>query len=212
MNKFALLSSYAFALGTAALIPGPGMTGLMFKTLNQNSLKGFKMLAGLITGDLIFLGIALLGLNWIGTILNGIFSHVLIVICSLYLLYLAYTFWCMPALQAQTHAALKADSDYAGGLLLTLSNPKTISFYLALLPAILGTAPLELHLSLLIVFITLLTLLIAGSLYIAGAAQMQRWADQPFFQRILLKGTALIMVAFAFSMILHEIQPMFIRH
>ena len=212
MNEFALLSSYALALGAAALIPGPGMTGLMFKTLNQNSLKGFKMLAGLITGDLIFLSIALLGLGWIGAILNGVFSHVLIVICSLYLLYLAYTFWRMPVLQAQDNTSLKADSDYIDGLLLTLSNPKTISFYLALLPAILGTAPLEPHLLLLIVFITLLTLLIAGSLYIACAAQMQRWADHPLFQRILLKGTALIMTAFAFSMILHEIQPMLIRH
>ncbi|OTG79022.1 hypothetical protein B9T33_13745 [Acinetobacter sp. ANC 5054] len=212
MNEFALLSSYALALGAAALIPGPGMTGLMFKTLNQNSLKGFIMLAGLITGDLIFLGIALLGLNWIGTILNGVFNQVLIVICNIYLLYLAYTFWRIPALQAQDNTSLKADSDYVDGLLLTLSNPKTISFYLALLPAILGTAPLELHLLLLIVFITLLTLLIAGSLYIAGAAQMQRCTHHPFFQHILLKGTALIMIAFAFSMIFHKIQPMLMWH
>lgn len=212
MNESALLSSYAITLAAAALIPGPGMTGLMFKTLNQNSRKGFKMLAGLITGDLIFLSIALWGLSWIGTFFNGLFSHLLIAICSLYLLYLAYTLWRMPALQAHNSAQPESASDYVDGLLLTLSNPKTISFYLAMLPAILGTTQLELHLLLLIPAITLLTLLAAGSLYIAGAAQMQRWAHHPFIQRALLKGTALIMTAFAFSMIYPEIQPLLMRY
>ncbi len=55
MEHFTQLSTYIFTLFLAALLPGPGMTGLMFKTLSQGYQAGIVMLLGLMTADMIYL-------------------------------------------------------------------------------------------------------------------------------------------------------------
>lgn len=54
MQTFGPISTYIITLAIAALIPGPGMTGILFKTISKGPLQGLIMLLGLITGDLIF--------------------------------------------------------------------------------------------------------------------------------------------------------------
>ena len=49
----------------AATLPGPGMTGLMFKTLSQGYRAGVVMLSGLITGDILYLTVSIFLLGYL---------------------------------------------------------------------------------------------------------------------------------------------------
>jgi len=62
MSDAAQIIAYTAALGLAAVIPGPGMTALVARSVSGGAVTGFTMLAGLILGDLIYLSIAVFGL------------------------------------------------------------------------------------------------------------------------------------------------------
>lgn len=204
MNLLMLLGSYTFTLALAALIPGPGMTGLLFKTLSRGSSHSLKMLAGLVTGDILYLMLVLSGLSWLGHTLNSIFASGLILCACAYLLYLAYRFWNTALFFDMQGESSNRSSSYKEGLQITLANPKTISFYLALVPSILGTATLQPAVLSAVVLLTVVTLLAAGSLYIFSAVKMKDLLRSPSALRILLRGTALIMAGFACSGIFLE--------
>lgn len=206
MNSIALLSSYAITLATAALIPGPGMTGLMFKTLTKSTWHSLIMLMGLITGDLIFLLLAIFGIHWVNQLFAPEFISVLICVACLYLLYLAYCFWIANSTHSEPSPFVQPQhTDYLDGLLITLSNPKTISFYLALVPSIFGSTIIPTPMLLIILSMTILTLGAVGGLYIFSAIQMQQRIKQPQFQLFLRKFSALIMAGFALSLMSIEI-------
>ncbi len=130
--------AYAAALGVAAFIPGPGVAGLVGQSLGNGLRASLFFLAGLALGDLVYLTIAVAGL----AALAEIFSDALLVVKILggaYLIYLACLFWTSRGGLADLHAA-KARSGlraFFAGFTVTLGNPKTIVFYLALLPSVL---------------------------------------------------------------------------
>lgn len=167
MDVLTQIFTYSLTLALAAFLPGPGMTGLMFKTLSQGYWSGILMLLGLITGDIIFLSISIFFISYL-TQLSSNFSAYIVIISCFYLLFITYKFWMFNENLVQEQAVLdvnKTFSTYRDGLLITLSNPKTISFYLALVPAIFGLNSLQQY-SLLLIIITVITLSIIGSLYI----------------------------------------------
>ncbi len=98
----------------------------------------------------------------------------------------------------------KTFSTYRDGLLITLSNPKTISFYLALVPAIFGLNSLQQY-SLLLIIITVITLSIIGSLYIFFSWKIKKILKNIKIQRILLKSLSLMMSFLAVVMLYKEV-------
>ena len=136
MSGTVQIISYMTALGLAAAIPGPGMTALVARSISSGAITGFTMLAGLIIGDLIYLSVAIFGLEIIAHTYTSIFT-LINWSASLYLCVLALQFW-----SHQPHAVStdqkatgrELASAWFSGLTITLSNPKTIAFYLALLP------------------------------------------------------------------------------
>ena len=206
MNHFLDLIPYIITLSIAALIPGPGMLGLLFKTLTHHYKNALFMLLGLITGDLIYLTIALSGLSFISPYIDHRMSQILMMLACAYLFYIAWKLWHFQALSL--NAELPIDqankksttskkafrSDYFIGLAITLSNPKTITFYLALLPSIFGTSFL-LNRSFIVILSlsTVLTLALVGALYIFSAVKIKALFDRPKFQTYLMKAMAIAM-------------------
>lgn len=203
---------YIFTLGLAALIPGPGMTALLLKTLTSHYRNGLMMLLGLITGDLCYLMIALFGISTITNLFDGIFSLIFICCACVYLYYIAFKLW-------QTKADLLILSniknppnepklfflDYFNGLSLTLSNPKTITFYLALVPSIFGSSFVISYCSLMIMItLTIIILLLVGGLYIFSAIKMKRFLSTKSNQQRLFKAIALILASLATYMLLSK--------
>ena len=95
---------------------------------------------------------------------------------------------------------------YKDGLLITLSNPKTISFYLAFVPAIFGASSLK-EQTFYLIIITILILAIIGSLYIFFSWGLKKFLRNLKIQYALLKGLSLTMCILALSMIYREFTP-----
>lgn len=206
MDYATQVTTYIFTLALAAILPGPGMIGLMFKTLSQGQKNGLIMLLGLITGDLVFLLISIFLISSLTHIIPH-FSFYLIILSSLYLLYLAYNFWSFRGdLLENTNNINDTFFSYRDGLFITLSNPKTISFYLALVPAIFGTYSLKEY-TFSLISITVLTLAIIGSLYIFFSWSLKKILRNLKIQKGLLKSLSLIMFLLAFSMLYKEFMP-----
>ncbi|MES2742117.1 MAG: LysE family translocator [Pseudomonadota bacterium] len=192
--------AYASALGIAAAIPGPGMVALVARSLRGGFLQGFFVLFGLIVGDLIYLSVAIFGLEVIASNFNSVFTLVRWG-ASLYLLYLAWQFW------FATHSAIEVgqpvqakDLASAGlsGLTITLGNPKTIAFYLAILPLVIDLNTISLHVwGFVLVPLTILVLLVVGAAFILGSVGVRHLLASARAQMFIFRSAALIMVATA---------------
>lgn len=208
MDYLAQFTTYIFTLSLAAILPGPGMTGLIFKTLTQGYKNGVIMLIGLITGDLIFLLTSIFLLASLTQFIPN-FSLYLVLLSSMYLLYLAYSFWSFNGDLLQTQAKNTVNEtifSYRDGLFITLSNPKTISFYLAIVSAIFGVFSLK-EQTFSLIIITVLTLAIIGGLYVFFSLGLKKFLRNLKIQRALLKGLSLMMFILALSMIYREFMP-----
>lgn len=208
MQDVSQFSTYLFTLAIAALLPGPGMTGLMFKTFVQGYQSALLMLLGLITGDLLFLTSSIFLIDYIQRI-SPHFSFYIMLLCSFYLLYLSYQYWRFQddlfSEQPQNLSIQNSISAYQDGLLISLSNPKTISFYLALVPIIFGSQSLK-EKSFVLIGLTILTLLIVGSVYIFAALKIRKFLNHPQIQQLLLKGLACVMCFLACAMLYKELR------
>lgn len=192
--------AYATALAIAALIPGPGMTTLIARSVSGGAVTGFCVLSGLILGDLIYLSFAVFGLALIAEHLNTLFI-VIRWASALYLSYLAWQFWFAEhqSLDIQQKVR-KKDLISAGmsGLTITLGNPKTIAFYLALLPLVIQLDAITLQSwGLVLIPVTVLVLLSIGAVYIAGAIHIRRFLSQLQAQRLLFRSAAIMMLSAA---------------
>ncbi|MAU95369.1 MAG: lysine transporter LysE [Fulvimarina sp.] len=130
--------AYAAALGIAAFIPGPGVAGLVGQSLGNGLRAALFFLAGIALGDVVYLTVAVAGL----AALAELFAEALLVVKILggaYLVYLAVLFWRSEGGLARIEASRERSGRKAflAGFAVTLGNPKTIVFYLALLPSVL---------------------------------------------------------------------------
>lgn len=204
MISIADVSAYALALLVAAAVPGPGITALVARSAAQGSAAGAAMTFGLILGDLVFLTLAVFGLTLIASHFSTVFTLVRVFSVT-YLLYLAWQFWhatpnTMSA-EPVTRRTLMAAA--VSGLTITLSNPKPIAFYLALMPLVLDLHQVTTAIwAGVLVPVTVGVLVIVGSFYVIGASVLRRGLAKPRAQKWLNRGASLAMLGAAGSMLL----------
>ena len=132
---------YALAVAT----PGPGVAAIIARSL-AHGLKGAPaFIGGMMAGDLAWFAIAATGLAALAKTAATLFVAIKWAGVA-YLLYLAWKLWTAPASRVAVE-----DGDtkrhgwqaFLGGLALTLSNPKAILFFLALLPTVVDLASIN---------------------------------------------------------------------
>ncbi|MCF1743415.1 LysE family translocator [Paradevosia shaoguanensis] len=140
MDFFTLLT-FTVAYAIAVLVPGPGVAAVVARALGGGFRAALPMVLGILVGDLVYLVFAVFGLATIAHYFNAVFEIVRIA-GALYLLYIAWTFWTAKpgSEQIGPRAEEHWSRTFLSGFSLTLGNPKTIVFYLALLPTVI---PLE---------------------------------------------------------------------
>lgn len=138
MSLYGLLVFAAIYL-LAVASPGPGVAAVIARSLAQGTRGAPAFIAGFLAGDLIWFTIAATGLAALAQTAQALFVGVKYAGAA-YLLYLAYKLWTAPvsATDAATEivGAQKHWQLFLGSLALTLANPKTILFFLALLPTV----------------------------------------------------------------------------
>jgi threonine/homoserine/homoserine lactone efflux protein len=146
MTIYGLLTFCAvYALAVAA--PGPGVAYIIARSL-AHGLKGAPAtIAGFVVGDLVWFAIAATGLAALAKTAATLFVFIKWA-GVLYLLYLAYKLWTAPAkrmeIAGENDSRQHCWRAFAASLMLTLANPKTILFFLALLPTVIDMASMNL--------------------------------------------------------------------
>ncbi|MEN4832966.1 LysE family translocator [Pantoea vagans] len=204
MSDIALIISYMTALGLAAAIPGPGMTALVARSVSGGAVAGFTMLAGLILGDLIYLSVAVFGLAVMSHSYTAVFTMINWA-ASLYLFMLAWQFWChQPRAINIDQKATKRElaSAWISGLTITLGNPKTIAFYLAMLPLVISLDNVSLQIwGGILVPLTVFVLLSVGAVFILAALRIRHLLTSAKAQRLVFRSAGAIMMLAAAGMV-----------
>ncbi|WP_457553186.1 LysE family translocator [Desulfobacula sp.] len=127
--------TFAIALFILAATPGPGVFATISRSLASGFAPSLRVIAGIVTGDIIFLLFAILGLSAIAQSMGNLFI-VIKIIGGIYLIFLGLKIWRSDpvTLQGSNHKKNKPYGNYLSGLMITLSNPKVIIFYCGFLP------------------------------------------------------------------------------
>ncbi len=180
------LLAYAAALFIAAAIPGPGMTAIVARALGSGFRPTFFMGLGLILGDLCYLTAVVLGLSYLAQTFVTPFL-VIKYAGAAYLGYIAYKLWTAGLLpqEVQAHKGGGLGASFLSGLFVTLGNPKTMLFYVALVPTLIpleAIGPADYAALAGITFVVLMAVLIP---YIMLAARARVLLKQPSALKLL---------------------------
>ncbi len=129
---------FAAVFGVAAAAPGPTVAALVARVLARGRGDILPFCLGLMAGDLLWLAAAVLGLGMVVALFQPLFVA-LKYLGAAYLLYLAWRMWTAPA--AAEAAAIPPRGEglrlFLGAIAVVSGNPKTMLFYVALLPTVL---------------------------------------------------------------------------
>lgn len=197
----ASIATYAGALFVAALIPGPGITALVARALGQGFRSSYPMAFGLILGDLFYLTAVILGLAWIAQTFGLVFMAIKY-FGAAYLAFLAWKLW---------HAGMKIEVSgerkpldglkcFLSGLTLTLGNPKTMLFYIGIVPVLLDLSTIDLTGYAVLVGTTCSVLIVVTIPYMMLAGKARDWLARPEKMQ-MLNRTSAVFIGSAAAMI-----------
>jgi threonine/homoserine/homoserine lactone efflux protein len=135
----------------AVATPGPGVAAIIARSLAEGTRGAVAFIAGFLIGDLIWFVFAATGLAALAQSAHTVFLVVKYAGAA-YLLYLAYRIWrAQPQIATDRSAtdavqlpqAERSSRLFLGTLALTLANPKTMIFFLALLPTVVDLERLD---------------------------------------------------------------------
>jgi threonine/homoserine/homoserine lactone efflux protein len=199
MSWYGLLT-FCVVYFLAVATPGPGVAAVLAQGLARGSAGAPAFIAGFLAGDLIWFLAAAVGLAALAQT-----AHTAFVIVryagALYLLYLAYKLWSAPVRPvAEAHAPTPERPPRAlflGALTLTLSNPKPMLFFLALLPTVVPLESLNAvgHLEIAAAIAVILPATLGG--YVLIAARARAWLRSPRALKIVNRGSGTLMAAAA---------------
>jgi threonine/homoserine/homoserine lactone efflux protein len=191
--------AYSAALGVAAAIPGPGVTALVARALGSGFRSSLAMSFGLMLGDLTYLTAVVLGLAFVAQSFGMAFLAIKWAGVA-YLAFLAWRFW-TSGITPETVEARKARgglvSSFIAGLTVTLGNPKTMIFYLAITPTIVDVKTITLADYAILTTVTVLVLFVVLVPYLALAAKARWFLKSPRALKVLNRTAAGFMMGAA---------------
>jgi threonine/homoserine/homoserine lactone efflux protein len=194
------LATFCTVYFLAVVTPGPGVAAVIAQGLARGSAGAPAFIAGFVVGDLLWFCAAALGLAALAQTAHT--GFVLVKYAgALYLSYLAYKFWTAPAKPLSEAAAAELGKPphalFLGSLTLTLSNPKPMLFFLALLPTVVPLESLSAfgHLEIAGAIAVILPLTLGG--YVLIATRARRWLRNPRAIKLMNRGSGTMMAAAA---------------
>jgi threonine/homoserine/homoserine lactone efflux protein len=184
--------AYSGALAVAAAIPGPGVTALVARALGSGFRSSLAMSLGLVVGDLTYLTAVVLGLAFVAQSFGMVFLAIKWFGVA-YLAWLAWNFW-TSGITPETVEAKKGKggllSSFLAGLTVTLGNPKTMIFYLAITPTVVDLHSLTLGDYGILVAITVAVLLVVLVPYLLLASKARWFLKTPRALKLLNRTAA----------------------
>jgi len=193
---------YALAVAT----PGPGIAAVIARALGRGLHGAPAFIAGFMVGDLVWFTLAALGLALLAQRAQAVFLVVRF-LGAAYLLYLAWRLWRSPPGEFASGGPVRRESTlqvFCASVALSLGNPKTMVFFLAVLPTVVDLR----HLSgggfvaIALVILTVLPLVLGA--YTLFAARARERLARPGTARWLQRGTGIVMAGAAVAVAAHS--------
>lgn len=194
------LLTFTIAYAIAVAVPGPGVAAVVARALGGGFAGAFPMVLGILAGDLIYFVFAIFGLAAIAHLFGPIFIIIRFAGAA-YLLFVAYKFWtAKPGSEQMKPKREGALRTFLAGLSLTMGNPKTIVFYLAILPTVIPLDQINPLAFAELTFIVVVVLLLIGCGYaLLASAARDMFRSQKALSR--LNKTAGAMMATAAGLV-----------
>jgi threonine/homoserine/homoserine lactone efflux protein len=189
---FSSICIYVFVLAATAAIPGPDIVAILARALSLGFERTLVFISGILFGHALWTVAAALGLVALVQMLGPAFFIIKLAAAS-YLLYLAWKLW---------NAAAEVDSSIDGqdgnqkggfvsGLLISLSNPKAIVFFGAVMPSVLPIANLTVFELLIVLAVSTVTMFIVFGTWAAIASRARIALQSASSRRVFNKASAL---------------------
>jgi threonine/homoserine/homoserine lactone efflux protein len=181
------LLGFALVYGLAAASPGPGVAAIVARGLSRGSEGAAAFVMGFTAGDVVWICLVAFGLAAAARAAGDLFQLIRYAGAA-YLLFIAWRMWTAPPEAVQLQVVPERSSQlsaFLGGLSLTLGNPKSMVFFLAVVPTLVPLEMLDLS-GLLQIFAVVLLLnpTVLGS-YVFAAVRAQRlFRDAVLMQRV----------------------------
>jgi len=194
------LVTFCAVYSLAVATPGPGVAAAVARGLSRGLAGAPAFIGGFVVGDLIWFFAAALGLSALAQTAHTAFLVVKYA-GALYLVYLAYRLWSAPAeplaVDPERERAQRPVTLFLGSLSLTLGNPKTMIFFIALLPSVVRLEALdwrgqfEIAAAILIILPTIL------GVYVFIATRARGFFRNPRAVKIVNRGSGTLLAAAA---------------
>jgi threonine/homoserine/homoserine lactone efflux protein len=183
---------FGLVYALAVAVPGPGVAAVVARSLARGSASAPAFIAGFMVGDLVWFTLAATGLAALAKT-----AYVLFVVVkyagAAYLLYIAYKMW-----TARNAAVEDGEVDvsqrpwrlFLSSMALTLGNPKTMIFFLALLPTVVKLETLTVLGFLEIAAVIAAVLPVVLGSYVVAAVRARKLLRSPRAVRLVNRGSA----------------------
>lgn len=184
----------------AVALPGPSVAAVIARSLARGTQGAVAYISGALLGDLIWFTIAATGLAALAQTAYAFFV-ILKYAGAAYLLYLAYRLWTAPPQPVEetpaTQEGERSSQLFVASLTLTLANPKTVLFFLALLPTVVQLRTLNFVGFVEIAAVICIVLPLVMGLYVVAAARARSFFKSTKAVRNLNRGTGVALASAA---------------
>jgi threonine/homoserine/homoserine lactone efflux protein len=134
---FTALLVFAGIYAAAVFSPGPGVAAVVARGMATGTRRTLPFILGIVMGDLVWFGFVVGGLAALAQNFHIVFQ-IIKYAGAAYLAYLAWKLWTAPAASPEDQQYVKGEGLrlMLSGLSMTLGNPKTMVFFLAILPQV----------------------------------------------------------------------------
>lgn len=193
-----VLLAFAVALAIAVALPGPGIFAVVSCAIGRGFREALAMICGIIIGDLIYFYLAVLGMAALAYSMGEFFVVVKLAGAG-YLIWLGVKLWRQnPAGLAVADGTSAPQRGFRrsllGGLMVTVSNPKTIGFYAGLLPTFINLE--KLSVSEAVTMGAIVVLMVGGipTAYAYAAARSRRFFSSPRRMKAMHRTAGTMMI------------------
>jgi threonine/homoserine/homoserine lactone efflux protein len=183
---------YCGIYAIAIAVPGPGVIAIVARALGSGFRATLPMIAGTLCGDLVVMTLSAFGLALIAQAMGNLFFLVKLAGAG-YLIYLGYKYWTQHVDEVEV-SPTSARQGFLAQFGLIIGNPKTITFFVALLPTVINLKALSMIGYLELCACTIVMIPAVMIPYAALASQVRGLFAGVTARRRMNKGAAVAMV------------------
>jgi threonine/homoserine/homoserine lactone efflux protein len=191
------LASFIFAI-----TPGPGIVAVLATSISRGTAHGVAMSIGEVCSDMVYLLVAMVSLASLSASLAD-FLFVVRILGAGYLAWMGFKLIISAPIQEGTDSATKGglSASFATGMLISITNPKVVLFYLLFLPLFIDLSALNVSTGVMIMIIMFLSVLAGPLLVVAIGRKARDIATGEVSGRWVNRITGLMLIAVAVAMI-----------